>query len=190
MNPSPQRRQTRKSSQLDQDTYARLLSGYEDDTENSVPASKSSLVLALLYSCYSWWCRLKNILPLQLQTYSRQLYAMKMAGRISLRCVRAARVLPAVFIATVFGFLAAISFTWIWWFARRRCIWIVYRLVIPFVLNSLIALIPTSIPAIDDAHWSRSVLTATAIFAVWIYVCQLYWRSSPPAKQRVNRRGR
>ncbi|TQV90508.1 hypothetical protein IF1G_10831 [Cordyceps javanica] len=90
---------------------------------------------------------------------------MKMAGKMLLRCVRAARVLPTVLIATVFGFLAAVSFTWIWWFARRRCIWIVYRLVIPFVLNSLIALIPTSIPAIDDAQWSRSVLTATAIFA-------------------------
>ncbi|KAJ4146939.1 hypothetical protein LMH87_001493 [Akanthomyces muscarius] len=165
MNTSPQRRQTRKSSQPDQDTYVRLLSDLSDNIENNVPTSKSSLILALLYSCYSWWCRLKNILPSQLQGYSRQLYVLRMAGKMLLRCARAARVLPTMFIATVFGFLAAVSFTWIWWFARRRCIWIVYRLVIPFILNSLIALIPTSIPAIDDAHWARSVLTATAIFA-------------------------
>ncbi|KAM3548614.1 hypothetical protein ARSEF4850_009313 [Beauveria asiatica] len=129
MNPSPQRRQIKKSSQPDQDTYVRLLSDFTDDIENSVPTPKAPLILALLYSCYSWWCRLRNILPPQLQTYSRQLYALKMAGKLLLRCVHAARVLPTVMIATVLGFFAAVSFTWIWWFARRRCIWIVYRLV-------------------------------------------------------------
>ncbi|KAJ2981159.1 hypothetical protein NQ176_g2194 [Zarea fungicola] len=164
MNTSPQRRQTRKSSQTDPDAYVRLLSELTDDTEN-VPASTSSLILALLYSGCSWLCRLKGVFPLPLQTYSRQLYVLRMAGKMLLRCARAARVLPTVFMATIFGFLAAVSFTWIWWYARRRCIWIVYRLVIPFILNSVIALIPTSIPAMDDADWSRSVLTATAIFA-------------------------
>ncbi|KAJ2978935.1 hypothetical protein NQ176_g3544 [Zarea fungicola] len=149
MNTSPQRRQTRKSSQTDPDDYVRLLSELNDDTETNVP-STSSLILVLLYSGYSWLCRLKDVFPLPLQTYSRQLYVLKMAGKMLLRCARAARVLPSVFLATVFGFLAAISFTWIW------C---------PFILNSVIALIPTSIPAMDDANWSRSVLTATAIFA-------------------------
>ncbi|KAJ2978965.1 hypothetical protein NQ176_g3527 [Zarea fungicola] len=165
MNTPPQRRQTRKSSQTDQNTYVRLLSELTDDIENNVPASKSSLLLALLCSCYSWLCRLKDAFPLHLQTYSRQLYVVKMAGEVLLRCARATRVLPTVFMATVFGFIAAVSFTWIWWYARRHCIWIVYRLVIPFVLNSLIALISTSIPAIGDADWSRSVLRATAVFA-------------------------
>ncbi|KAJ2975450.1 hypothetical protein NQ176_g5513 [Zarea fungicola] len=188
MNTSPQRRQTRKSSQTDQDAYVRLLSKLTDDTETNVP-STSSLILALLYSGYSWLCRLKDIFPLPLQTYSRQLYVLKMAGKMLLRCARAVRVLPTVFMATIFGFLAAVSFTWIWWYARRRCIWIVYRLVIPFILNSAIALIPTSIPAIDDADWSRSVLTATAIFALWMYCCLLYWRSSP-ATQKGARRGK
>ncbi|KAJ2979272.1 hypothetical protein NQ176_g3356 [Zarea fungicola] len=164
MNTSPQRRQTRKSSQTDPDDYVRLLSELTDDTENNVP-STSSLILALLYPGYSWLCRLKDVFPLPLQTYSRQLYVLKMAGKMLLRCARAARLLPTVFMATVSGFLAAVSFTWIWWYARRRCIWIAYRLVIPFILNSVIALIPTSIPAMDDADWSRSVLTATAIFA-------------------------
>ncbi|KAJ2972200.1 hypothetical protein NQ176_g7294 [Zarea fungicola] len=149
MNTSPQRRQTRKSSQTDQDAYVRLLSELTDDTEN-VPASTTSLILALLCSGYSWLCRLKNVFPLPLQTYSRQLYVLKMAGKMLLRCARAVRVLPTVFMATIFGFLAAVSFTWIWY---------------PFILNSVIALIPTSIPAMDDADWSRSVLTATAIFA-------------------------
>ncbi|EJP61513.1 nitrate assimilation regulatory protein nirA [Beauveria bassiana ARSEF 2860] len=148
------------------DTYVRLLSDFTEDIENSVPTPKAPPILAVLYSCYSWWRRLRNILPPQLQTYSRQLYAFKMAGKLLLRCFYAARVLQTVLIATVFGFFAAVSFTWIWWFARRRCIWIVYRLVIPFVLISLIALISTSIPAMDDAHWSRSVLIATAIFSL------------------------
>ncbi|TQV90173.1 nitrate assimilation regulatory protein nirA [Cordyceps javanica] len=169
MNPSPQRRNARQSTQQSQDIYTSLLSDCTDDIENSLAGHKSPRILALLYSCYSWWSRLRNILPPQLHTYSRQLYAVKMAGKLLLRCARATRVLPTVLVATVFGFLAAVSFTWIWWFARRHCIWVVYRLVIPFVLNSLIALIPTSIPAIDDAQWSRSVLAATAVFAVWIY---------------------
>ncbi|KAJ3497414.1 hypothetical protein NLG97_g1922 [Lecanicillium saksenae] len=108
-----QRRQTSTPSQH-RDSYERLLADYTDDIEKSGPASKTSLILTLLCSCYSWARRLRGFLPSQLRAYSRQLYMLKMAGKVLLRCASAARALPAVCIAALLGFVAAISFTWIW----------------------------------------------------------------------------
>lgn len=89
----------------------RLLAECTDNIENRVPASTSRLILALLYSCYSWARRLRSVLPSQIQGYSRQLYMLKMTGKVLLRCAGMARALPAMCIATIAGFVAAISLT-------------------------------------------------------------------------------
>jgi len=110
----PQRRQTGNSPQQRQDSYVRLLAECTDNIENRVSASTSSLVLALLYSCYSWPRLLRSVLPSQIPAYSRQFYRLKMTGKVLPRCAGMARALPAMCITTIAGFVAVISFTWLW----------------------------------------------------------------------------
>lgn len=43
---------------------------------------------------------------------------------------RLARALPTLSFAVLLSLVAAVGFTWFWWYLRRNCIWIIYRLLL------------------------------------------------------------
>lgn len=117
--------------QKDEAQYRRLLEKYADILENDNQASNSQ---SLVPTVLSWFLVGKSISPSQIYRQGHRL--LKMAGQFVNAVSKLIKTVPALSCAVLFGFVSAVGLTWCWWYLRRNCVWIIYRLLM-YVVRSL-----------------------------------------------------
>ncbi|KAJ6436081.1 transcription factor TAF25 [Purpureocillium lavendulum] len=116
---------THTQRQKDEAQYRRLLEKYADILESDNKASNNqSLITAVL----SWFLVGKSISPSQIYRQGHRL--LTMAGQFVNAVSKLIKTVPALSCAVLFGFVSAVGLTWCWWYMRRNCVWIIYRLLI------------------------------------------------------------
>lgn len=110
--------------QDDEAQYRRLLAKYADILDNEKGTSSQSLISTLL----SWLFLRRTISPSSIYTCGQGFF--RMAGKLAKPAAKLAKGMPALACAVLFGFISAVGLTWCWWYVRRNCVWIIYRLLL------------------------------------------------------------
>lgn len=107
--------------------YQRVLNTYKELIERN---RRISQIPPLLPTLFAWYSFIQRISAPSIRTYLYNLYGLRRLSVMVTPVARLARAVLPVSVVISFGLISAIGLTWIWWYVRRNCIWMVYRILL------------------------------------------------------------